>query len=80
MYKKVIFIAVFVFVLGNNGGINKGKKMKITKNFLMYSYIAIAAVLVCCLVYEGCVHAGIGGGVLCGVIGASMFSLVLCAK
>lgn len=52
--------------------------MKITKNFLMYSYIAIATVLVCCLVYEGWSRAGIGGGVLCGVIGISMFSLVAC--
>lgn len=43
---------------------------------LLYSYIAIAAVLVCCLIYEGWVRAGIGGGVLCGVIGVVMFSLV----
>lgn len=54
--------------------------MKITKNFLIYSYIAIAALLVCCLIYEGWSRAGVGGGVLCGVIGVLMFMLVLCGK
>lgn len=80
MYKKHIFIADFCFRRCNNGGVNKGDKMKINKNILIYTYIAIAALLVCCLIYEGCARAGIGGGVLCGVIGVSVFSLVLCGK
>ena len=44
---------------------------------LLYSYIAIAFALVCCLIYEGWARAGVGGGVLCGVIGVIMFSLVV---